>query len=169
MGLCGSTSIFARNVVTQRSMLRGVTITELPHTAFRISLRASALPGCAAKCASSLNSLAVSSTSRPPRNSLCAVRSNANSPNRVTPSCPDFRRRRKAGAPCRLFALLGGHLGGNAAAGPDLAMRMRIAGAHHFAAILENLHVADVWLPAQLGVLRGPDVHHQREIGHTPI
>ena len=71
------------------------------------------------------------------------------------------------GAPSRLLALLGSHLGGNAAAGPDLAMRMRIAGAHHLAAILEDLHVADVGQAAQVGVLRGPHVHHQREIRHA--
>jgi hypothetical protein len=48
-GLCGSDSILARSVVTHRSMLRGVTITELPHTALRISLRVSARPGRLAK------------------------------------------------------------------------------------------------------------------------
>src|ERR1700679_3691307 len=43
-GLRGSDSILARSVVTHLSMLRGVTITELPHTASRISLRVSARP-----------------------------------------------------------------------------------------------------------------------------
>ena len=36
---------FARSVVTHRSMLRGVTNTALPHTAFRIISRDSAQPG----------------------------------------------------------------------------------------------------------------------------
>ena len=45
VGRCGSGSILARSVATQRSMLRGVTITERPQTASRTSLRASARPG----------------------------------------------------------------------------------------------------------------------------
>ncbi len=44
--------------------------------------------------------------------------------------------------------------------GPDLAVRVRVARAHHRAAVLEDLHVADPGAAGQLGVLLGPDVHH---------
>src|SRR5437870_12792419 len=40
--------------------------------------------------------------------------------------------------------------------GPNLAMRMRIAGAHHIAAIFKNLYVTDTRHSAELRELRGP-------------
>ena len=69
-GLCGSGPIFARSVATYRSMLRGVTITVLPHTAFRMSSRVSARPRRDTKHANRPNSLTVSSISLPLRNNL---------------------------------------------------------------------------------------------------
>src|ERR1700730_15170461 len=58
----GLRSIFARSVVTQRSTLRGVTNTEWPHTALRMSSRVNAHPRRVAMYDSSLNSFAVNST-----------------------------------------------------------------------------------------------------------
>src|SRR4051794_27112791 len=43
---------------------------------------------------------------------------------------------------------------------PDLAMRMRIAGAHHLAAILKNLYVTDARHRAEFRELRGPSADH---------
>ena len=40
--------------------------------------------------------------------------------------------------------------------GPDLAVRMGIAGAHHGAAIFEDLYIADIRPVAELSSLRGP-------------
>lgn len=47
---------------------------------------------------------------------------------------------------------------------PDLAMRMRTAGAHHRATVLEDLHVMDVGLSAQLLKLLGPGSHNQNNV-----
>src|SRR3954469_24936570 len=43
--------------------------------------------------------------------------------------------------------------------GPNLAMRMRVAGAHHFATILKNLYVTDARHRAQFRELRGPSAN----------
>ena len=51
--------------------------------------------------------------------------------------------------------------------GPDLAMRMRIACAHHGAAIFKNLHMLDFWPLAQLLVLGSPRIHHAQDIRHV--
>ena len=48
---------------------------------------------------------------------------------------------------------------GNMLGGPDLAVGMRIAGAHHGAAVLEDLHVLDIG-SRQRGRLAGPGIHH---------
>src|SRR5207248_4496807 len=51
--------------------------------------------------------------------------------------------------------------------GPDLAVWVGVAGAHHGAAILENLHIVDGGERAQLGVLLGPEVHHVEDGGRV--
>ena len=55
------------------------------------------------------------------------------------------------------FGLLGG-LVGDVLGGPDLAVGMGIAGAHHGAAVLEDLHVVELGLAAEFNVLLGPGV-----------
>ena len=57
---------------------------------------------------------------------------------------------------CKL--LLGG-LVRDAGAGPDLAMRMRIARSHHRAAVFENLNVIDKRQCTQFLVLLSPEIH----------
>src|SRR5882724_4844914 len=48
----------------------------------------------------------------------------------------------------------------NRLGGPDLAVRMRITGTHHGAAILEDLHVIDLRQLPQLPELGGPGMDH---------
>ena len=48
--------------------------------------------------------------------------------------------------------------------GPYLAMRMRIAGPHHGAAILKDLHIVHFSLLAQLRGLRSPRFHHTLDV-----
>jgi hypothetical protein len=54
---------------------------------------------------------------------------------------------------------------GDGCGGPDLAMRMGVAGAHHRAAILENLHVIDVVARAKLHKLSGPGIYDGAYVG----
>ena len=54
--------------------------------------------------------------------------------------------------------LAGGKVG-DVLGGPYLAVRVRIAGAHHGAAVLEDLHVLDLGVRAEVGGLLGPHVH----------
>src|SRR6266404_8355599 len=51
---------------------------------------------------------------------------------------------------------LAGGLLGNGAGRPDLAVRMGVAGAHHFAAVFENLHVLNFVQGSQFAELTGP-------------
>jgi len=64
---------------------------------------------------------------------------------------------------------LGDRLVGNKAAGPDLAVGMRIAGAHHRAAVLEDLHVLDPVQAGHILVLLRPCIHHAANLrlGHA--
>jgi len=55
---------------------------------------------------------------------------------------------------------------GNMRRCPDLAVRVRIARAHHHATVFENLDVAGVFAGAKFCVLLGPDVHHRANIFH---
>src|ERR1700687_314605 len=48
----------------------------------------------------------------------------------------------------------------NRVGGPDLAVRMRIAGAHHRTAVFEDLHVIDLGYLSQLLELDGPGMNH---------
>ena len=48
--------------------------------------------------------------------------------------------------------------------GPDLSVRMRVARAHHGAAILEDLHVADLRTGAQLYKLIRPFIDHHANV-----
>jgi len=52
---------------------------------------------------------------------------------------------------------------------PYLAVRMRIAGAHHRAAVFKNLHMLDEGLSGKLSVLRSPRLHHGLDLrnGHA--
>ena len=57
---------------------------------------------------------------------------------------------------------------------PDLAVRVRVAGAHHGALVLKNLHVVDEILPAQFAGLIGPGANDffdfgLREFGQSQI
>ena len=63
---------------------------------------------------------------------------------------------------------LPGRLVGDPFVGPDLSVRVRVAGAHHRAAVLEDLDVADPRLPAELQVLLGPGVDDPADLraGH---
>jgi hypothetical protein len=54
---------------------------------------------------------------------------------------------------------------GHGALRPHLPVRMRVAGAHHLAAVLEQLHVADLAARAQLGRLLRPQVDHAAHRG----
>ena len=54
---------------------------------------------------------------------------------------------------------LPGRLVRDALVGPDLPVRVRVAGAHHRAAVLEDLHVAHPRQAAEFAVLVGPGVH----------
>ena len=51
--------------------------------------------------------------------------------------------------------------------GPDLAVGMGIAGAHHGAAVLEDLHMVDIRQFAQRGRLAGPRIHHGGDFRHV--
>src|SRR5262249_16786369 len=61
--------------------------------------------------------------------------------------------------------------------GPDLAMGMRIAGAHDGAAVLKNLHMFDPGNSSQLAVLLSPHINyftdflsgHKREREIVPL
>src|SRR5256885_607713 len=55
---------------------------------------------------------------------------------------------------------------GNGGVCPYLAMRMRIAGSHHGAAILEDLYVLDPLHRAEFGVLVGPDINYPAYIAN---
>jgi hypothetical protein len=55
---------------------------------------------------------------------------------------------------------LAGRVGRDGALGPHLAVRVRVAGPHHLAAVLEQLDVAHVGARAELGRLLGPQVDH---------
>ena len=50
---------------------------------------------------------------------------------------------------------------------PDLAMRMRIARAHEFAAVLEDLHVTDPRNLRERRALLGPGVHHAAQFARV--
>jgi hypothetical protein len=54
---------------------------------------------------------------------------------------------------------------GHGALRPHLPVRVRVAGAHHLAAVLEQLHVADLGARAQLGRLLRPQVDHAAHRG----
>ncbi len=53
--------------------------------------------------------------------------------------------------------------------GPDLSMRMRIARAHHRAAVLEDLHVRNVGARSKLGRLRAPTCPPRARIAASSI
>src|ERR1035441_2364702 len=61
-----------------------------------------------------------------------------------------------AGKMVALCVGLGGWFVGHKAGGPDLTVRVRVAGAHHSAAILKDLHVLDPVQTAELNILAGP-------------
>ena len=48
---------------------------------------------------------------------------------------------------------------------PYLTMRVRIAGAHHRAAVLEDLHIVEFRLAAELGVLLDPGIDDEADGG----
>src|SRR6185437_8145656 len=52
---------------------------------------------------------------------------------------------------------------GNGSRCPDLAMRMGVAGAHHRAAILKNLHMVHARIRAEFLVLCGPGANDLRD------
>ena len=54
---------------------------------------------------------------------------------------------------------------GDVLGGPDLAVGMRIAGAHHGAAVLEDLDVAEDGIGAEGAVLVGPGVDDAADVG----
>ena len=58
-----------------------------------------------------------------------------------------------------------GGLVGDVLGGPDLAVRMGIAGAHHGAAVLEDLDVIKLGLAAEFGVLLGPGIDDEADSG----
>src|SRR3954464_12386599 len=60
-----------------------------------------------------------------------------------------------------LFAL---HLFWDGAVSPNLSVRMWIAGAHHRAAVFEDLDVMDVRARAQFAILLGPEVHDSSDL-----
>ena len=72
-------------------------------------------------------------------------------------------------APRQLRYLLLDHFVGKRMARPDLAVRMRIAGAHHGAAIFEDLYVVDGRVGAEFSILLDPRVHNLAQVGqlHT--
>src|SRR5439155_24585244 len=63
-------------------------------------------------------------------------------------------------APGELGGLLLGDFAGQRVAGPDLAVWVRVAGAHHGPAVFEDLDIVDGRLRAEFRVLVYPDVHH---------
>ena len=65
----------------------------------------------------------------------------------------------------RLGHVLLGRLHGQGVAGPDLAVRVRVGGAHRLAPVLEHLDPPE--LPAELRGLVGPDVHDPADLGRT--
>src|SRR5712691_4270555 len=63
--------------------------------------------------------------------------------------------------------LLAKGLVGQVGIGPDLAMRMRITGAHHRSAILKDLYVVDPRNVAQFVVLLDPNIHNTADLLET--
>ena len=70
----------------------------------------------------------------------------------------------RAGHMVKLRLGLDGRLVRHKSGGPDLAVRMRIAGAHHGPAILKDLHVLDRVHSANLDILRRPRIHHRANL-----
>ena len=58
-----------------------------------------------------------------------------------------------------------GRLVGDVLRRPDLPVRMRVAGAHHRAPVLEDLDVVDLVHPAEVAVLGGPGVDDAADVG----
>ena len=76
----------------------------------------------------------------------------------------------QAGAVLLLVGLLRGEfeegLVGDVLGGPDLAMGVGIGGAHHGAAVLEDLHVVDPGMLREGGGFKGPGVDDGGDFGH---
>jgi hypothetical protein len=79
------------------------------------------------------------------------------------------KTRAAGGVPGLERMLLFRDLVGDGVVGPDLAMRVGIGGAHHGAAVFENLNVIDKRTGAEIGILLDPDIHHAAEVGQIHV
>ena len=71
--------------------------------------------------------------------------------------------------PLQQRSLLLGDFVGQRVARPDLAVRVRIACAHHGAAVFEDLYVVDLGPRAEFQVLLHPRIHHLAQVGRLHV